>query len=128
MELTIVGLRQQGDLSQERIVIKATEPCDIGDYLVIASPLATEGGLTGHVDFAHWLADKKVAAGDLVVLYTKTGTNKQKKTGGATVHFFYWGLGEPVWGSNKRVPVLLKSDEWETYDANEIDSEPESEL
>jgi hypothetical protein len=43
---------------------------------------------------------KAVEAGDLVVLYSKPGTQSQKKlNNGTAVHFFYWGVGGTIGAS-----------------------------
>jgi hypothetical protein len=69
-----------------------------------------------------------VSAGDLVVLYTKSGRENEKELkSGRKAHFFYcvllntpsacggelhWGLDPSIWERKDRAPVLLHAPEW----------------
>jgi hypothetical protein len=113
MKLRISSFADAGQADKERLIIKAESDTDIGDYLVMASSISSSGGATAGRKTAYWFPDKDVKAGDLVVLYSKSGTQSEKKLqSGATAHFFYWGLETPPQWSAGKGAVLLFADEW----------------
>jgi hypothetical protein len=62
-----------------------------------------------------------VSAGDLVVVYTKEGTKREKPIdGGHTAHFFYWNLPQAIWDTKNRAAVLLHAPEWEGKSSDKL--------
>ncbi len=115
IRLALKSITSPGDLSRERIVLRAIEDCDIGAYAIFA----TRRGSTvktieaGPIANCFWLPDKQVHKDDLIVLYTKEGAASVKQNpSGATSHFFYWDLRTAVWRDD-RVAVLVQiGKEW----------------
>ncbi|MEN5069622.1 hypothetical protein [Stenotrophomonas sp. TWI1183] len=113
-EIRFTQYANAGELAKERVVFRAYEDLLIGDYAVFASPINNKGEVLSGTQAAFWFPDDDISNGDLVVLYTKTGTAKQKDlTAGRRAHFYYWGLNEPQWASGKNSAVLVEVSGWE---------------
>lgn len=113
MKLEISSFPDTGQFSKERLILKVLSDVDVGGYAVFCSPASKSGGPVAGRKAAYWFPDEDVKAGDLVILYTKTGTSSKKElSGGRTAHFFYWGLDNSVWGGGGNVAVLLRVSEW----------------
>jgi hypothetical protein len=112
MIIEISSIADAGTFDKERVVLKAGADVDIGAYAAFISDVREGKATSGH-KVAYWFPDKKVKAGDLIILYTKAGQDSEKVIAGAqTAHFYYWGLDKPQWGTKKRTLVLLRVSEW----------------
>jgi hypothetical protein len=113
MRLKIRGLRHPGVLPEERLVLEAVQHGDIGSYAVFCTRLLSTGDVSSKVERTFWFPDKKVQAGDLVVLYTKKGAEHDRQNEDkTTTHFFYWNLDAPLW-NGEVVPVVANLRDWE---------------
>jgi hypothetical protein len=114
MNVRIKSVPNAGDLTKERLVLTALAHVDIGAYAVFCSGIADAGtpdaGPVAGPKRAYWFPDYEVNAGDVIVLYTKTGTQSKKPWNGKTAHFFYWGLSAPIWGPTVCAVLLLTSE------------------
>ena len=116
MNLEIVGIRNPGELERERIVVRAVGDTDIGDYLMLRTRTNGDVVRAGRARDCYWFRDKRVRAGDLVVLYSKSGTPREKQNDDDSLtHFFYWGLSEPCWSHEHSAAVLVRLREWVSY-------------
>lgn len=114
MNITIQGVRDAGNLEQERVVLKVSASTDAGKYVLVAGNTANDGMVSATVRRSYWLPDKPVKANDLIVLYSKDGkTNEKQNKNGTTSHFFYWGLKSSAWESNDAAAILMRIAEWE---------------
>lgn len=114
MNLQIVLVRDAGDLKNERLVLKAENDGDIGNYIVADTTYTSESSVSNRLRHVFWIPDKEVTSGDLVVIYTKYGTPKTKKNkSGNSTHFFYWGLERTVWNKEEDVAALFELSEWD---------------
>lgn len=112
MNLKYSSFADGGNIEKERLILKAHANVEIGNYAVFCSSV-NEGKATAGRKTAYWFPDETIKTGDLVVLYTKVGTDSKKKlNSGATAHFFYWGLKDAVWGSPSNTAILLRVAEW----------------
>jgi hypothetical protein len=115
MNVKIRSIVDAGVETKERIVMKVLSDTDIGHYAVFEALRRGEELSTAILD-AYWFPDKSVKEGDLVILYTKSGTSSEKTSeGGKTSHFFYWGRTGSKWGSNESAPALLEIMAWESF-------------
>lgn len=114
MNLQISSIADKGVAEKERLVLRVLVDSDLGDYVMLQTGFNEKtGDVTVHVYHAFWFPFKKLAAGDLVALYTKDGNNSEKQiAGGKIAHFFYWGLTGAIWASQSKAPVLLHAPEW----------------
>ena len=116
MNVKIRAVRDAGDPDLERLVLNVFRPDDIGDYAVFDTTYTDDGRVSNKLRHSFWFPDKRIAAGDTVVLYTKRGrANEKKNSSGATSHFFYWGLDVTVWNEGGDCAVLLHVPEWTSY-------------
>ena len=113
MKLEFSSFADAGDHDKERIVIKALSDLDIGEYAVFLSALSDTRSPTAGRKTAYWFPDGMVKPGDLIVLYSKSGSSSKKDIGeGRTAHFYYWGLDKAVWGNDDKTAVILRIAEW----------------
>lgn len=106
------SVADRGDLQRERLVINVLADVDVGNYAVFRA--ASDGDVVyADVTDTFWFPDKHVSAGDIVVLYSKSGVQKEKplKRGG-TAHFFYWDLDRSIWHTGVDSPVLVAIEKW----------------
>jgi hypothetical protein len=116
MKAKITTIADPGHISKERVVIKVSGDLDIGSFAIMEAGVRGGEITTGIVD-VYWFPDKEVAAGDIVVLYTKNGTPNEKalKSGGRA-HFFYWGAVDvSKWQGKDVAPVLVEIAEWQAF-------------
>jgi hypothetical protein len=115
MNLEIKSFADAGNLSKERIILRALTDVDVGEYAVFRSGVGSSGRApTSGRKIAYWFPDEKLKANDLVVLYTKKGSRSAKPLeGGRTAYFFYWGKDESLWDDNQFGVVLLEVEDWQ---------------
>jgi hypothetical protein len=115
MTVEIRYIKDPGKLDDERLVLKVLKDCDIGMYLTFDSTYTEDGQVSNLVRHPYWFPDKRVKAGDLIVLYTKTGAKSQTKNkNGSTSHFFYRGLERTIWNKSGDCAVLFEISTWTT--------------
>ncbi len=112
MRVEIKSFPDAGKLREERLVLRVLSDVDLGDYAVFCSETADDGTPVAGRKRAFWFPDYEVKTGDLIVLYTKSGSQSKKDWKGKTAHFFYWGLDAAIWVPTVSAVVLLVS-EWE---------------
>ena len=113
MEIKIRSFADAGSPMKDRLILDVLSDADIGEYLVLYSEASSDGGATAGQHAAYWFPDKNVKAGDVVVLYSKSGTNSEKKLeDGRVAHFFYWGCKSPMWGEHGWGAVLMQAKNW----------------
>ncbi len=113
-EIRFTQYANAGELAKERVVFRAYEDLLIGEYAVFASRVNNKAEVLSGPQSAFWFPDDAISNGDLVVLYTKKGTAKQKDlTAGRRAHFYYWGLNEPQWASGHKSAVLVEVSDWD---------------
>lgn len=120
MKVQITSVQDKGDLGHERLVLRVKRDVDIGNFMLLRTALAG-GHPTTNVANTLWFPDKLISADDIVVVYSKSGSAKQKKiSGGRTAHFFYWHQESPLWDDENVAPVLLYAPEWASKAPHEL--------
>src|SRR6185437_7216541 len=120
MNIEIRSLIEKGDLERERLTLRVLKDADVGDFLVMRSGHNGED-VTTDIHNAFWFPYAKVESGDLVVLYTKSGSIKSRPlTTGKTAHFFYWGLVDPIWATSHVSAILLFAPDWQGRPARDL--------
>jgi hypothetical protein len=105
-------IRDRGILQSERVVLRIVAPTNIGEFAVFRAATA-DAAVTTDVSRVFWFPDGQAKSGDIVVLYTKEGINKERANkGGYTSHFFYWGLNQAIWEDPDVAAVVVHIDEW----------------
>lgn len=112
MNLKFSSIADRGITAKERLVLEVVAKTDVGEYAVFRTGVSGTSVTVG-VRNTFWFPDKPVAAGDLVVLYSKSGTESEKELErGTKAHFFYWGAGGSLWGGKEDAAVIAHIDEW----------------
>jgi len=113
MKLKISSFADAGNFPKERLVLRADADLELGEYAVFCSALSSNNKVTSGRKTAFWFPDGPIKKGDLVVLYTKKGTERTKEiSDGKTAHFHYWNDDRAMWGSTGNAAVVLKVSEW----------------
>lgn len=111
MKLEIKYIKDRG-AADERIVLVANEDCDIGKYFVFTTKKNGEKIVYTNLNQPYWFPDKVVKKGDLVILYTKSGSSTFKENdGGNTSHFYYRGISTPVLTDNY-FALVVEANTW----------------
>lgn len=111
MRLEIIGVKDKGLLQRERLVLRASDTGDAGNFIIL-STLASSDGLpfSGSPKAAFWMPDVIVQKGDFIVLYTKSGTSSSKVgSKGKTTYFHYIAKDESIWSDNSSAVVCSVS-------------------
>lgn len=113
MKIAIRGVVEPGNLEKERLVLRAEVDTDVGRFLVARNAYVAEGSVSDEIKNAFWLPDQSVEAGNLVVLYTKSGENRIRvNKDESKTHFLYLGLEQPIWSSDDAT-VLIEIATWQ---------------
>lgn len=120
MKVQIRSVEDRGDITHERLVLRVRRDVEIGDFMLLRTAFA-EGHPTTRVENTLWFPDMSMSAGDIVVVYSKSGSIKQKKiSGDRTAHFFYWHQDSTLWDDDNFAPVLLYAPEWASKAPHEL--------
>ena len=112
MKIQIRFVVDKGDLDHERLVFRVLRDVDLGDFMLVRTGFEDDQ-VTTQVLNTFWFPYKAASAGDIVVVYSKTGGAKQKQiSDDRTAHFFYWCQDSPLWDDDDVAPVLLYAPEW----------------
>jgi hypothetical protein len=113
MKLTIRTIVDHGHDS-ERIVLDVTQAANLKYYLVFDTTYLRPGAISNKLRHTYWFAPQAVQVGDVVVLYTKKGSNTSRQENGHTVYFYYWGLDSCVWNDEGDRALLMEANAWIT--------------
>lgn len=120
MNLKLKSIAEKGNLEKERLVINVLNDTDVGDYILMQTGMS-DGSVNIAISGTYWFPNKTVKAGDLVVLYSKSGTNKDRDLDeGRKVHFFYWGKSASIWGKPEKAAVLAHAPTWSSASVQEL--------
>jgi hypothetical protein len=120
MKIEIRNVADKGNPQKERLILRARSETDIGEYVLIQCGFSPDG-VTVETFHTMWFPYKPIPAGDLVVVYTKHGADREKiLNSGRTAHFFYLGLDHAIWDRKDRAPVILYAPEWVSKDPDEL--------
>lgn len=115
MIIKIDSIKDLGNKDRERIILSVIEGGNLGEYLVMTSSIIKENVFSSKVQSPYWFPDQELNKGDLVVLYTTSGTNSSTQNeNGSKTYFYYWGLDNPISNIKNYCVVLFKAS-WEAY-------------
>lgn len=112
MKLAIKYVREHGNLEKERIILKALDDVNIGDYLLADTTYINDNEVSNMLRHTFWVPDKNVKKGDLIVIYTKRGSDSVKRNNSGTTHFFYWGMKRTIWHIDEDAAALFHIGNW----------------
>lgn len=114
MNVLIKKIVDIGVYEKERIILNALTDGDIGRHAIFLAK-KNQTGITNAIENVYWFPDKKIQAGDLVVLYTNEGFQSEThNNNGTTTHFFHWGLSTTLPLSTYAV-TLVDIPEWKVF-------------
>ena len=114
--LVVAQIADAGDHEQERISFKAAAATDVGRFAIFRTVGRKDGLVSTAVRDVFWFPDKRIAADDIVVLYTKSGSMNSSLANGTNVHFFYWGKHEAMWAKGNGYDlVLVETANWKMF-------------
>ena len=114
MNLQIVRIADPGVPYNERLHLVAKRDLDLVYYCVFdTTRIGTR--VEREATSTYWFSEKKVSAGDNVVLYTKSGVPSSipNPEGGFT-HFVFWGKSSTLWNGSNSCAVVVEILSWET--------------
>lgn len=120
MKLALRSIVAPGDIKNERLTLRALAQIDVGDYLVAQSGYVDDSPTT-QLFHTLWFPYKPIQNGDLVVVYTKRGINKERVLDrGNKAHFFYLDLKSSIWDDPTKGALVLHAPKWESKSVDEL--------
>ncbi|HBK3300187.1 hypothetical protein I5679_13965 [Citrobacter koseri] len=115
MKAKVRTIHGHGKASEEYVIIDVNEDCN-ADHLMIADTTYTpKGNISCKVRHTHWFYPTALKKGDVLALFTGTGTDKSvKQASGNTVFYRYWGLKTAVWNDDGDGAILFDINTWST--------------
>lgn len=115
MKLQILGLINRASRTDERLYLRALADVNLSFYIVFDTTYLSPSAISNEQRHAFWFPNTPVKAGDHIVLYTRPGTQtSQLNPDGTSSHFFFWGLGHPIWNNTGDCAVVFEVNTWET--------------
>jgi hypothetical protein len=116
MKVKILSVKDVGIVNEERIILEVTEECNIGKYLIaITHYVSGDNSISVVQKGSYFFPNLQVKKGDWVVLYTKNGTESEKKNSdGTTSYFYFWGLSAENLTKENDCFVLIEVNTWKT--------------
>lgn len=110
MKVEITSYKNLGDKDKERIILTVKENVELGNYIIATTTVNNDDTISASITNVYWLPNQKVKAGDLVVIYTKTGAKKKiENEDGSTSYFFYWSLSDSLLSLQNSTVVLFET-------------------
>ena len=111
-ELSIVGVFDRGAANNERIVIRANNQTDMGQFGLVLG-IRTENNAAAPInDCFFWFGNGFVQPGDLIFVYTGPGSpvTSSLPDGRTKTYSMHWGRETTVLQNLEVVPMLLRTD------------------
>ena len=120
MKVSLKSIADKGVLDSERLVLNVVQDTDLGEYVILRTSYV-DSKLKVEPSHAFWFPDKPAKAGDLVVIYSKTGTYSEKALdNGRTAHFYYWKSSVALWNDVTWAAVVLYAPTWDAKTVAEL--------
>lgn len=110
-ELIIVGVHDRGIPNIERIVLRANQDINLGQYgimLGVKQPMQNSAYPIN--DNLFWLGEAKIQFNDWIFIYTGPGFPRTERTidGLNNIHIGHWGKQSTVMANPEIVPILFR--------------------
>ena len=110
MKIEIQSYKDLGDKEKERVVLSVKEDAELGVYILSTTVSNPDDTISASIKNIFWLPNQKVKAGDLVIVYTKSGSKQViENEDGSSSYFFYWGLTESLMSLENSTVVLFET-------------------
>jgi hypothetical protein len=115
MNLKVDQIIDYGTHNSERVLLSVTGDCSLHYYLLADTTYTDDTHISNKLRHFYWFPAQEVKVGDKIILYTKPGTNSNRKLpNGNTEYTYYWGLGNSVWNNTGDAAILFHIDNWKT--------------
>lgn len=102
----------------ERVIIDVFSAGNLSNYIVFDTTYKGDNKISNKLRHSYWFVSQEVKKGDVIILYTKKGTNNSKTNAdGSISYFYYWGLDSNVWNDDGDTGVLFEISAWSTIKA-----------
>jgi hypothetical protein len=111
LELELRGVFDAGVPNKERIVLRASQPVEVGAYaLILGNRSASAGHVTPLAESLYWFGSAVVPAEDWLMVYTGRGQATKVPTtdGKSMIWVGYWGRQTTIFHDRNIVPVLWR--------------------
>ena len=114
--LTLVGVFDRGIPNKERIVLRANEIINLGQYGIMIGIRLEEGMASPIRDNLFWFGDAYVMEGDWIFVYTGPGEGKGAPVPNSQdrLYSIHWGRKETILHHDELVPILFRVDAVQT--------------
>jgi hypothetical protein len=101
MSLQIVLIQNNGDASEEYVLLKATRAINLNNYAIVDRTFDEEGNVSNIHRHFYRFPLQEVREGEYISLRTSKGNYKYGTLkDGSPVHRFYWGSDAPIWNDS----------------------------
>jgi hypothetical protein len=110
VELTLVGVAGRNDPNRERIILRPTEPVNLGAFGLFLGYKTDEGRTIPLADSFYWFGEVEVAPPGWIFVYTGKGEYRETEIPelGQTAYVFHWGRTYTVFLHPRIVPALFR--------------------
>jgi hypothetical protein len=117
MKLKIDLVHAHGDVNEERVLLTASDSCNLTNYLIMDTTYVGEGRISNVHRHVLWLPPTEVKKGERVAIYSKKGTYSKATHDGIVWHKIYWNSGSAIWNNTGDAAVLMNVTDWKTTKA-----------
>ena len=89
MNVSILYIKNAGDIENERVVLKVSKDCDIGNFFTFFSCYQGDTINPTAIISPFWFKDMPVKEGDIIVVYTKSGIFSSKEIIMVRIHISF---------------------------------------
>ena len=115
MKVICLGIYDRGDISKERVHLRAIADIDLKFYAVYDTVYTAEDKVQTQNKNCFWFPSFQVKAGQNVVIYTRAGNqNTEPRNDGTVFHFFFRGLVLPIYKPVENCAVIFEMANWIT--------------
>ncbi len=114
MNIKIQEIKDRGNIEKERAVFVVQTDCELGSFFAFKTQkMEVEGQVSSDIKHPFWFPDQAVKKNDIIVLYTKSGNDKQKQNSDSTTtYFYYMDEKSSIYGNEEDRILLVHSDSW----------------
>jgi hypothetical protein len=115
-KLRLLRFKQPGIYKEERVILKAETDLELGNFIFCRSTRGKAdktSSVSALVADVNWLPDRKIKAGDFILLYTCVGSDRTFQNKNGTVsHVLYLDIDEAIWTDGEKAAVLFELANW----------------
>jgi hypothetical protein len=108
-ELSLLGVADRGVPNQERVILRPTEPVDLGRFAVLVGFTQDNGLVLPLWDNMFWFGELTVPTPSWIFLFTGPGQFQFSTIPGSQqpAYSFHWGRRITVFNDPKLVPLIV---------------------